>query len=108
VGREAIPRANTFVSSVAAMSRVRHQRSSLLAKPLANMVGFLADESMYVTLLPFSRLGTISYDCDKVNTDVSCAIVFTRIMMAGMFYRSTSYSDRSHADFSIADSRTNN
>ena len=106
MGREAIPRANTFVSSVAAMARVRHQRSSLLAKPLANMVGFLADESMYV--LPFSRLGTISYDCDKVNTDASCAIVFTRIMMAGMFYRSTSYSDRSHADFSITDSRTNN
>jgi hypothetical protein len=29
-------------------------------------------------------------------------------MMAGMFYQSTSYSDRSHADFSIADSQTNN
>jgi hypothetical protein len=88
------------------MSRVRHQRSSLLAKPLANIVGFRTDESVYV--LPFSRLGTIFDDFDKMNTDVSCAIVFTRIMMAGMFYRSTSYSDRSHADFSIAGSRTNN
>jgi hypothetical protein len=88
------------------MSRVRHQRSSLLAKPLANIVGFWTDESVYV--LPFSRLGRTLYDFEKMNTNVSCAIVFTRIMMAGTFYRSTSYSDRSHADFSIADSRRNN
>jgi hypothetical protein len=88
------------------MSRVREQRSSLLAKPLANIVGFLTDESVYV--LPFSRLGRAFYDFDKINTDVSSAIVFTRIMMAGMYYRSTSYSDRSHANCSIADSQKNN
>jgi hypothetical protein len=72
------------------MSRVRRQRSSLLAKPLANIVGFLIDESMYV--LPFSRLGRTFYDFDTMSANVCCAIVSTRIMMAGTFYRSTSYS----------------